>query len=125
MKKIIVFPLLLSLFSCVYFPGGRYVWDPVPLYGVITDCNNNLAIEGALVSSSNHSDKVKTDVKGFFMIKGKRTTIHIAGFGDSYVNGVLIVSAKGFVSLKKNIRYGSPSHKEKEIGALCLSHLST
>ena len=115
---------MFPLFSCVYFPDGRDAWEPVPLMGVITDCNSNLAIEGALVISSNHLNKAKTDAKGAFMIGGKRTTMHITGFSDSFENGVLTVSAKGFVSLKKDLRYGSPSHKEKNIGILCLSQIT-
>lgn len=109
MKKIILFPLSLSLLSCVYFPDGREVWEPVPLIGVITDCNSNLAVAGALVASSSHSGNVETGANGTFRIEGKRTTMHIAGFGDSYENSVLTVSAKGFANLKQDISYGSPS----------------
>lgn len=125
MKKIVMFILLSSLISCVYFPDGREVWEPVPLLGVIMDCNSNVVVAGALVASSNHSDKVETDANGIFRIEGKRTIMHIASFSDSYENGILTVSAKGFANLNQNIRYGSPSHKEKDLGVLCLSYISS
>jgi hypothetical protein len=115
---------LLPLSSCVYFPDGREVWQPVPLFGVITDCASNLPIVGALVSSSKHTNKVLTDDKGIFLIQGKRTNMYVSGIGDSYESGILTISAKGFIRLKMDIRYGSPSHKEKELEVMCLSHIT-
>lgn len=125
MQKTLLCSLLLPLVSCVYFPDGREVWQPVPLSGVITSCTDGMAIKGALVQSSNHAQAVNTDIKGAFRIGGSRKTLHLTRLSDSYQEGVLSVSAVGYIRLEQNVRYYSPSDKEQELNVRCLMTLQS